>query len=33
VGLNYTYAHAQEHTPVRDDLEFRSATGKVSILE
>jgi TonB-dependent receptor len=33
LGLNYTYAHAQEHTPVRDDLEFRSATGKVSILE
>lgn len=24
VDLNYTYAHAQEHTPVRDDIEFRS---------
>ncbi len=33
VNLNYTYAHAQEHTPVRDDLEFRSATGKSSTLE
>lgn len=31
--VNYTYAHAQEHTPIRDDLEFRSATGKVSIIE
>ncbi|MFA7387401.1 MAG: TonB-dependent receptor [Thiohalobacteraceae bacterium] len=26
VGLNYTYAHAEEHTPVRDDIEFRSAS-------
>ncbi len=31
--LNYTYAHAQEHTPVRDDIEFRSATGKTSTLD
>lgn len=25
LDLNYTYAHAEEHTPVRDDIEFRSA--------
>ena len=31
--LNYTYAHAQEHTPVRDDIEFRSAAGKSSTLD
>ncbi|MCJ2187365.1 TonB-dependent receptor [Novosphingobium beihaiensis] len=30
--LNYTYAHAQEHTPVRDDIEFRSAGNKVSTI-
>lgn len=30
--LNYTYAHAQEHTPVRDDIEFRSAGDKVSTI-
>lgn len=33
LDLNYTYARAQEHTPVRDDLEFRSAAGQVSVLE
>ncbi|HEU0043503.1 TonB-dependent receptor [Sphingomonas sp.] len=33
LGVNYTYARAQEKTPIRDDLEFRSATGKVSVLE
>jgi TonB-dependent receptor len=33
LGLNYTYARAQEKTPIRDDLEFRSATGKISVLE
>lgn len=26
LDLNYTYAHAQEHTPIRDDLEFREPT-------
>ena len=25
VDLNYTYSHAEEHTPVRNDIEFRSA--------
>lgn len=25
LDLSYTYAHAQEHTPVRNDIEFRSA--------
>lgn len=25
MDVNYTYAHAEEHTPVRDDIEFRSA--------
>jgi TonB-dependent receptor len=33
LDLNYTFAHAQEHTPVRDDLEFRSAAGQVTVLE
>ncbi|MES2753255.1 MAG: TonB-dependent receptor [Pseudomonadota bacterium] len=33
LSANYTYARAQEHTPVRDDIEFRTATGQVSILE
>ena len=33
LDLNYTYAHAEEHTPVRDDLEFRSASGKGSTLD
>ncbi|WP_375291304.1 TonB-dependent receptor [Qipengyuania sp.] len=31
--LNYTYAHAEEHTPIRDDIEFRSATGKFATLD
>ncbi|PEQ13683.1 hypothetical protein B2G71_05005 [Novosphingobium sp. PC22D] len=30
--LNYTYAHAQEHTPIRDDIEFRSGGDKVSTI-
>lgn len=33
IDLNYTFAHAQEHTPVRDDLEFRSTAGQASVLE
>jgi TonB-dependent receptor len=32
LDLNYTYAHAQEHTPIRDDLEFRSAANQTSTL-
>ncbi len=32
VKLNYTYAHAQEHTPVRDDIEFRTASENVSTI-
>ncbi|GAA3790954.1 TonB-dependent receptor [Qipengyuania pelagi] len=31
--LNYTYAHAEEHTPIRDDIEFRSAKGKFATLD
>lgn len=30
--LNYTYAHAQEHTPVRDDIEFRTGSSAVSTI-
>ena len=26
LDLNYTYAHAEEHTPIRDDIEFRTGT-------
>lgn len=33
LDLNYTYAHAQEHTPIRDDLEFRSAANQSSTLD
>lgn len=33
VDANYTYAHAQEHTPIRDDLEFRSPTGRITELD
>ncbi len=33
VSLNYTYAHAEEHTPVRDDIEFRSGRGKFATLD
>ncbi len=33
LDVNYTYAHAQEHTPIRDDIEFRSSTGKVTVLD
>lgn len=33
VDANYTFAHAQEHTPIRDDLEFRSPTGRVTELD
>ncbi|WP_164857255.1 TonB-dependent receptor [Sphingomonas crocodyli] len=31
--LNYTYAHAQEHTPIRDDLEFRTAANRTATLD
>ncbi|WP_417320730.1 TonB-dependent receptor [Emcibacter sp.] len=30
--LNYTYSHAQEHTPVRDDIEFRTGSSNVSTI-
>ncbi len=30
--LNYTYAHAQEHTPVRDDIEFRTGRTMTSTI-
>lgn len=33
LDLNYTYAHAQEHTPIRDDLEFRSAANRGATLD
>ena len=33
LDLNYTYAHAQEHTPIRDDLEFRSAANQTLTLD
>ena len=33
LALNYTYAHAEEHTPIRDDIEFRSARGKFATLD
>lgn len=33
LGLNYTYARAEERTPIRDDIEFRSAAGKTSTLD
>ncbi|WP_418066786.1 TonB-dependent receptor [Sphingomonas endolithica] len=33
LDLNYTYAHAQEHTPIRDDLEFRSAANQTATLD
>ena len=33
LDVNYTYAHAQEHTPVRDDLEFRSVAGQSATLD
>ena len=33
LDLNYTFAHAEEVTPVRDDIEFRSAGGKSSTLD
>lgn len=32
LALNYTYAHAEEHTPVRDDIEFRSGSTMVSTI-
>ena len=31
--LNYTYARAQERTPIRDDIEFRSSRGKTGTLD
>lgn len=33
VSLNYTYAHAQEHTPIRDDIEFRTAANRTATLD
>ncbi|MHB9881138.1 TonB-dependent receptor [Pacificimonas sp. ICDLI1SI03] len=33
LDLNYTYAHAEEVTPVRDDIEFRSADNLGSTLD
>ncbi len=33
IDLNYTYARAQEHTPIRDDLEFRSAANRTATLD
>ena len=30
--LNYTYAHAQEHTPVRDDIEYRTGSSMTSTI-
>jgi len=33
LSLNYTYAHAQEHTPIRDDLEFRSPANQTVTLD
>lgn len=30
--LNYTYSHAQEHTPIRDDIEFRTGSSNVSTI-
>ncbi len=33
LDLNYTYAHAQEHTPIRDDLEFRSPALQTATLD
>lgn len=33
LSLNYTYARAEERTPIRDDIEFRSAAGKASTLD
>lgn len=33
LDLNYTYARAQEHTPVRDDIEFRSVDTLSSTLD
>ena len=33
LNLNYTYAHAEEHTPLRDDIEFRSGSRYVSTVQ
>ena len=33
IEASYTYAHAQEHTPIRDDIEFRSAANRVVALD
>lgn len=33
LNLNYTYAHAQEHTPIRDDLEFRTLANRTATLD
>jgi TonB-dependent receptor len=33
LDLNYAYAHAQEHTPLRDDLEFRTAANRTATLD
>ncbi|MEN7536763.1 TonB-dependent receptor [Aurantiacibacter flavus] len=32
LDLNYTFAHAEEHTPVRDDIEFRTGSSNVSTI-
>ena len=33
VNLNYTYAHAEERTPIRDDLEFRSPANRTATID
>lgn len=33
LALNYTYAHAEEHTPVRDDIEFRTGSKAISTIQ
>ena len=33
VDFNYTYAHAEEHTPIRDDLEFRSPANRTATID
>ncbi|GAB2676864.1 TonB-dependent receptor [Aliiglaciecola aliphaticivorans] len=32
VKLNYTYAHAEEHTPERNDIEFRTGSNNTSTI-
>lgn len=33
VSFNYTYAHAEERTPIRDDLEFRSPANRTATID